>query len=65
MSEPDFFQNVFAGKPPQVRKLAIDILNIYLTSPLSSRDETADDRKARLKKLVQDAVRTGEQKKPR
>lgn len=60
MSEPDFLQTAFAGKSPQIRELAVKILNVYLTSPLSSRDDTSEDRKARVRKFVEQAVRSGE-----
>lgn len=60
MPQPDFLQNALAGKSPQLRKLVVNILNIYLTSPLSSRSEISDDRKAYLKKLVEEAVRSSE-----
>lgn len=59
MSEPDFLQKAFAGKSPQIRELAVKILNLYLTSPLSSRDDTSEDRKARVRNLVEQAVRSG------
>jgi hypothetical protein len=60
MSQPDFLQNAFAGKSLQIQQLAVKILNIYLTSPLSSRNDTSDDRKAQVKKLVEQAVRSSE-----
>jgi hypothetical protein len=60
MSQPDFLQKSFAGKSPQLRQLAVKILNIYLTSPLSSRDDTSDDRKVQVRKLVEQAVRASE-----
>lgn len=60
MSQPDFLQKAFAGKSPQLRQLAVKILNIYLTSPLSSRDDTSQDRKDQVRKLVDQAVRSSE-----
>lgn len=57
MPQPDFLQRAFERKDPRLSQLAVRILNIYLTSPLSKRQDTSDDRKAQIKRLIEEAVR--------
>jgi hypothetical protein len=52
----NFLEEAFKGKRRELRNLAVDVLNVYLTSPLSDRQQTNENRRSRLKKLIDDAI---------
>jgi hypothetical protein len=52
----NFLEEVFKGKRRELRDLAVDVLNVYLTSPLSDRQQTNENRSSRLRELVEDAI---------
>ena len=52
----NFLEDVFKGKRRELRDLAVDVLNVYLTSPLSDRQQTNENRRSRLKELIEDTI---------
>lgn len=45
-----------AGKSPQVKAAALRILDLYLSAPAWSRDATSAERKAQLRRIIEEAV---------
>lgn len=56
MDKIDFLDRAMAGKRPQVKAAALRILDLYLSAPAWSRDATSGDRKAQLRRIIEEAV---------
>jgi hypothetical protein len=56
----NFLEDAVKGKGRELRDLVVKVLNVYLTTPLSERHDTVENRKARLRKLVDEAADTNE-----
>jgi len=56
MDKINFLDRTMAGKSPQVKAAALRILDLYLSAPAWSRDATSAERKAQLRRIIEEAV---------
>jgi hypothetical protein len=56
MQKIDFLDKAMAGRPQQVRAAAIRVLDLYLSAPAWSRDDTTSDRRAELRQILEEAA---------
>jgi hypothetical protein len=59
MEKIDFLDRAMAGKSPQAKAAAIQILDLYLSSPVWRRDDTSSDRRAGLRRILEDMAVSG------
>jgi len=59
MEKIDFLDRAMAGKSPQAKAATIRVLDLYLSSPVWSRDDTSSDRRAGLRRILEEAAASG------
>jgi hypothetical protein len=52
----NFLEEALKDKRAELRDLVVKVLNVYLTTPLSERHDTTENRRVRLRKLIDEAV---------